>query len=70
MLGGAVAGASTTLVVGARNCDINCQDDGGWAQAPYFMAIGAGIGAAVGGVVGLIIDSSRGNTFAAPTSGQ
>jgi hypothetical protein len=65
VLGGAVAGAGTVVAVGARNCDSGCQDDGGWAQAPYYAAVGAGIGALAGGVLGLIIDSSRGDQAAA-----
>lgn len=61
VLGSAVAGAGTVVAIGAKNCDLNCRDDGGWAQVPYYAAIGAGIGAVVGGVLGVIIDSSRGD---------
>jgi hypothetical protein len=65
VVGGALVGAGTVVAVGAKHCDSGCQDDGGWAQMPYYAAVGAGIGALAGGVLGLIIDSSRGDQAAA-----
>ena len=69
MLGGAVAGAGTVALVVARNCKLDCQDDGGYAYAPYYAAAAAGVGAVAGALLGIVVDLSRNDPAPAPNGG-
>jgi hypothetical protein len=69
MLGGAVAGAGTVALVVARNCKLDCQDDGGYAYAPYYAAAAAGVGALAGALLGVVVDLSRSDPAPAPNGG-
>lgn len=68
VLGGAVVGAGTVAIRAARNCDLNCQDDGGIGYAIYYGAAAAGVGAVAGGLLGAIVDLSRSDTAVGPSS--
>lgn len=58
---GAVIGGAIIAGMALKGCDQNCQDDGGLAFAPPYLAAGAIAGGLVGLGLGLIIDSARGN---------